>query len=221
MHLLGFKFNLGPEELQLPIKLLFPTSLKADKFMMLGLGDMAVPGTLVALCCRFDSFVATKRARRDSDDVASSSATLARERDEAREPFLPPQASTSGPSSTLPRGRIGLGLGGASYFQVVLIAYALALFVTFGVGLVTKSPMPALVFIVPCTLGSVLWKSKQADEVRIFWSLPSSWTVADSDHGVHSEQDVHGTSDRAGSTLPQQAQLGQGRVDAGNDRDVV
>lgn len=39
-----------------PIKLLFPLDLLAtpDKFSMLGLGDIVIPGIFVALCLKYD-----------------------------------------------------------------------------------------------------------------------------------------------------------------------
>lgn len=37
-----------------PIKLLFPYSWDPEKFSMLGLGDIVIPGIFVALCLKFD-----------------------------------------------------------------------------------------------------------------------------------------------------------------------
>ncbi|KAK7264006.1 hypothetical protein RJT34_31608 [Clitoria ternatea] len=39
-----------------PIKLLFPTSDSARPFLMLGLGDIIIPGIFVALALRFNVF---------------------------------------------------------------------------------------------------------------------------------------------------------------------
>mmetsp|Transcript_22346 Transcript_22346/g.26886 ORF Transcript_22346/g.26886 Transcript_22346/m.26886 type:complete len:373 (+) Transcript_22346:272-1390(+) len=50
----------APLVLELPIKLLFPVNLSCPnerRFRLLGLGDLAVPGLLIALTARFDSFL--------------------------------------------------------------------------------------------------------------------------------------------------------------------
>lgn len=49
-----------------PVKLLFPKNLnfvnpKAAEFCLLGLGDIVIPGVFVALCHRFDAFLAMKK----------------------------------------------------------------------------------------------------------------------------------------------------------------
>jgi len=37
-----------------PIKLLFPYAWNPEKFSMLGLGDIVIPGIFVALCLKYD-----------------------------------------------------------------------------------------------------------------------------------------------------------------------
>ena len=42
------------KSLNSPIKLVFPLSTQFDKFSMLGLGDMIIPGCYVAQCLKYD-----------------------------------------------------------------------------------------------------------------------------------------------------------------------
>ena len=94
-----------------PIKLEFPMDLlekglAAKNFGMLGLGDIVIPGLLIALLCRFDYHHHPNRSR--------------------------------------------------AYFFTSFFAYIVGLLLTIGVMHVFKAAQPALLYLVPCCVGTPL-----------------------------------------------------------------
>lgn len=134
IHLVAKTLNLPvsqtiTKKLDLPVKLLFPRNLFLNKsfmaggdndFIMLGLGDMAIPGMLLALIICFDH-----RKKRDYND-----------------------------SDFLLRGR-GCGSDNNKYIWHGIGGYAVGLIIALSMGVLTKSPQPALLYLVPSTLGPV------------------------------------------------------------------
>lgn len=109
-----------------PIKLLFPKDLTAEKFQfaMLGLGDIVIPGIFVALCLRFDYYLATQRVNRSSKSKSKGGL-----------------AGTKFPKP---------------YFTACLIAYIAGLITTVSVMHVFKAAQPALLYLSPACILSVL-----------------------------------------------------------------
>ncbi|KAH7691765.1 Peptidase A22B signal peptide peptidase protein [Dioscorea alata] len=132
------------KKLELPVKLVFPRNLlggivpgnSAVDYMMLGLGDMAIPGMLLALVLYFDY-----RKSKDMDG-----------------PF----------DSSSPKGH--------KYVWYALSGYAVGLIIALGAGILSQSPQPALLYLVPSTLGPVIFLSWIRQELRELWegSIPSS-----------------------------------------------
>ncbi|RWR91723.1 signal peptide peptidase-like protein 1 [Cinnamomum micranthum f. kanehirae] len=128
------------KKLELPVKLVFPRNLmggmvpgsNAVEFMMLGLGDMAIPGMLLALVLCFD--------HRKSRDALS-----------------PMDASFS---------------KGHKYIWFALAGYAIGLVTALAAGILTHSPQPALLYLVPSTLGPVIFISWTKKELLELWEGP-------------------------------------------------
>jgi hypothetical protein len=172
---LGFKHNLiKNDEIELPIKLLFPTSLRAPppgekaQYMMLGLGDMALPGLLVALCLVYDRApaLASKRAARASAAAAVGTADASG----LRGPLLPGGMASSprahSPSSTF-LNRVRAFFSG--YFGASLAAYTVGLFCALAAGLLSRAAQPALLYLAPALLGTILFKAHRAGELKDMW----------------------------------------------------
>lgn len=125
------------KKLELPVKIVFPRNLfggvvpgaSAAEYMMLGLGDMAIPGMLLALVLCFDH-----RKSRDlinASDLASSK--------------------------------------GHTYIWHAVSGYAIGLISALAAGILTRSPQPALLYLVPCTLGPILVISWMRKELIELW----------------------------------------------------
>jgi hypothetical protein len=127
-------------------------------FSMLGLGDIVLPGLLTAFAARLDaakSLVLTynqrRRAARRGEDVVSNISRKER---------------------LIHRLRSG-------YFFTVIIAYAVGLFFANMAVYLMKRGQPALLYIVPTTLISLLLKGYKKKELALLWNGHKSIHKAD------------------------------------------
>ncbi|KAK2983521.1 hypothetical protein RJ640_023055 [Escallonia rubra] len=124
------------KQLELPVKIVFPRNLlggvvpgyDAVNFMMLGLGDMAIPSMLLALVLCFDH-------RKGKDSVS--------------------------PLDVPHKGR--------KYIWFALSGYAVGLVAALSAGILTHSPQPALLYLVPSTLGPIIVISWMRKELTELW----------------------------------------------------
>lgn len=137
------------KKLELPVKIVFPRNLlggvvpgyAAVDFMMLGLGDMAIPSMLLALVLCFDH-----RKRLDSGNIMD---------------IPPPKDDISSPKGF--------------YIWYALAGYSLGLVTALAAGILTHSPQPALLYLVPSTLGPIIVISWMRKELAELWEgSPSS-----------------------------------------------
>lgn len=125
------------KKLELPVKIVFPRNLlggivpgnAASDFMMLGLGDMAIPSMLLALVLCFD--------HRKDKEIAS-----------------PLDISTQ---------------KGHKYIWYATCGYAIGLVAALAAGILTHSPQPALLYLVPSTLGPIVVISWSRKELKELW----------------------------------------------------
>lgn len=135
------------KKLELPVKIVFPRDLlggivpgnAASDFMMLGLGDMAIPSMLLALVLCFD--------HRKDKEVAS-----------------PMDISK-----------------GHKYIWYATTGYAVGLVAALAAGILTHSPQPALLYLVPSTLGPIVLISWTRQELNELWE-GSTPTLAEKTH---------------------------------------
>ncbi|OLY79738.1 Minor histocompatibility antigen H13 [Smittium mucronatum] len=119
------------KNLDAPIKLVFPRNIFDPKstFMMLGLGDIVIPGIFIALCLRFDHSQYLKSIKY------------------APKKALPP---------VLGNKKIGFPFP-HPYFSACFISYILGLVTTFTVMYTFKAAQPALLYLSPaCSLSVVI-----------------------------------------------------------------
>ncbi|KAK4734542.1 hypothetical protein R3W88_008803 [Solanum pinnatisectum] len=137
------------KKLELPVKIVFPRNLlggvvpgyAAVDFMMLGLGDMAIPSMLLALVLCFDH-----RKSKDSENIMD---------------IPPPKEDISSPKGF--------------YIWYALAGYSLGLVTALAAGILTHSPQPALLYLVPSTLGPIIVISWMRKELAELWEgSPSS-----------------------------------------------
>ncbi|CAK9318264.1 unnamed protein product [Citrullus colocynthis] len=128
------------KKLELPVKIVFPRNLlggvipgkNATDFMMLGLGDMAIPAMFLALVLCFDH-----RKSRDTVNL------------------------------------LDFHTRGHKYIWYALPGYAIGLVTALAAGVLTHSPQPALLYLVPSTLGPVIAISWIRKDFLELWEGPS------------------------------------------------
>lgn len=129
------------KKLELPVKIMFPRNLlggvvpggSSADYMMLGLGDMAIPAMLLALVLCFDY--------RKSRDIVN---------------LLELHSSKEN-----------------KYIWYALPGYAIGLIAALAAGVLTHSPQPALLYLVPSTLGPVILISWSRKELAELWEGPT------------------------------------------------
>ncbi|KAI4324935.1 hypothetical protein MLD38_030376 [Melastoma candidum] len=132
------------KKLELPVKIMFPRHLlggvlpgtTAADFMMLGLGDMAIPAMLLALILYFDY-----RKSREMISLVD-----------------------------LPSSK------GHKYIWYAVTGYTVGLITALAAGVLSHAPQPALLYLVPSTLGPVILLSWMRRELAELWegSPPST-----------------------------------------------
>jgi minor histocompatibility antigen H13 len=182
-----------------PMRLLYPrlpggTGEAADfPFSLLGLGDIAVPGLLACLALRYDSSrVVDMKSRADAAghamldalaalgptstgreraDAASDAASLAYDRVADKEGMQRDLTVTEGSDGG---SRVSVSeavLQQRPYFSAVVVSYIIGLLMAFAANNITHLGQPALLYIVPMTLGSVLVTAAQRDEIYRIWTF--------------------------------------------------
>ncbi|KAK8324358.1 hypothetical protein V6Z12_A12G292800 [Gossypium hirsutum] len=125
------------KKLELPVKIVFPRNLlggaspggNSADFMMLGLGDMAIPAMLLALVLCFDH-----RKTRETVNLLDLHSSK-----------------------------------GHKYIWYALPGYAVGLVTALAAGILTHSPQPALLYLVPSTLGPVIFISWLRKDLVELW----------------------------------------------------
>ena len=134
---------------------------------MLGLGDIVLPGLLLSFAARLDAarlvcalYSATKR----SDTSAGGNVMF------EQEGGLPPPMSAW----------YALLFGGYGYYFVpLMISYAIGLFMANAAVYLMEMGQPALLYLVPCTLGTMAYKGWKRNELMSLWNGPKILKQAD------------------------------------------
>ncbi|KAL1842779.1 hypothetical protein VTJ49DRAFT_4264 [Mycothermus thermophilus] len=177
-----------------PIKLTFETAKGAS---MLGLGDIIIPGMMMALALRFDLFMHYQRqiklepvqllsksvsastdATTPENSKASTTATTGHRR--IKPTFIDTRGQWGNRFWTTPFGRLS-PVSGASepaaatafpkpYFYASLGGYAGAMVVTMVVMLVFRHGQPALLYLVPGVTGALWLTGLARGEIKDMWA---------------------------------------------------
>jgi len=143
---------------------------------MLGLGDIVIPGVLLSFVCRFDE---AKRLVGLFGGGRGGGAPCR----ESNNPFC--------------------CLSFESYFIPVSFAYALGLMMANAAVYLMDTGQPALLYLVPMTLGTVYILGKQRNELSDLWNGPKVINAADQIYAANIEYERSGESAtlrRGGST---------------------
>eukprot|EP01039_Chlorochromonas_danica_P004535 gene4534-4973_t len=156
--------------LQLPIKLLVPYE---DRFVMLGLGDIALPGAFVALSLKCDDYLDRLFLRAKLDNQPHPQMTTER-RDDEQLALL-----ETGNSSILHGGSNESLVGGETpnskksrLFIWTWFGYVFGLILALSMSFITRHPQPALIYLVPTTVGMCLGRGWFCGQLTLIWSGP-------------------------------------------------
>ena len=130
---------------------------------MLGLGDIVIPGLICCFAARLDSAKHLANSRREREQI---------ERGGTRE------NAEEGACSRLFSG----------YFSPIIMAYAIGLMLANIAVYLMKRSQPALLYIVPLTLGTMVLKGSINSELRDLWKGPGVLLVISEE--VMSEPDI-------------------------------
>jgi signal peptide peptidase-like protein 2B len=135
---------------------------------MLGLGDIVLPGLLLSFASRFDE---AKRL------MGLASGGAGRVRNNAC-PEVPNKSSCTVCCCC---GSCGGGQGGdgGGYFGPVVVAYAIGLAMANTAVYLMQMGQPALLYLVPCCLGTFVYVAKKNGELDDVWDNPRAIRAAD------------------------------------------
>lgn len=143
-----------------PIKMVWPKeNTSAPSFAMLGLGDIVLPGLFIALALRYDHARHLKR-----NETVQVQERHHPDATEAIEDATPHEASTAS-TSPLPQS----SAYPKPYFFSVLSAYIVGLVLTITVMHCFKAAQPALLYLSPLCILSVVACASARGESKALW----------------------------------------------------
>ena len=164
--------------LDVPIKLLFPrpgkTASGSPALAMLGLGDVVLPGILIAMALRWDLWRFYEVQRRNLVEAAK----LAQTADHHQQPMTKADENSLKPRYTRATGSWGLlfwdprattGNFPKPYFTASIVGYVAGMLTTLTVMHVFQQAQPALLYLVPGVLGSVWGTAFVRGETKAMW----------------------------------------------------
>lgn len=153
VHDIGQTFNIGflksvTNHIELPLKLLFPDLSGSGRTMMLGLGDIALPGALVSLALRSD--ISIERAIKfnretKNNDIENHALLVQRASGERTRPYL---------------------------FQYAVLGYFIGLLAAFAGNSLSGHPQPALIYLVPGVLTPIFASAHFHNWLQDVWNGP-------------------------------------------------
>ncbi|KAI9818734.1 MAG: hypothetical protein M1826_001322 [Phylliscum demangeonii] len=169
------------QTLDVPIKFVVPRT-SGPGSAMLGLGDVVLPGMMIALALKFDlhRFYLRKQTKRMSPSVPATDESDGQVGSEPRLEMVkaPYHQATGGWGEWVwtSSDHAGHGLRHVlpetfpkPYFHASLVGYVLGMMVTFGILTYTHHPQPALLYLVPGVLLAVWGTAWVKGDVKEMW----------------------------------------------------
>ena len=239
-----------------PMPMLFSIPRLFDYFggsSMLGLGDIVLPGLLLSFAARLDAarlvcalYSAIQKG--ESNGSGDKSGSGQNQRSRAITPAAAGGDSGGGDGGgaiTTPSGAVeqqqgeGLSLpphmpvwyallfGGYGYYFVPLVvSYAIGLFMANAAVYLMQMGQPALLYLVPCTLGTMTYKGWKRNELMSLWNGPKILKQADyvCYQGSSSQSDTSRGEDNSMSVatgMDESVELREDFVDEGTTEDAI
>lgn len=161
--------------IEAPIKLMFPKDYSGEKpqYSILGLGDLIIPGVFVSLCLRYD-VLRTVDQEKLVDLIEEERENKAKESN-AVVKYLRERALAA------PK----------TYFYAVNFGYLLAIIATIVVMLVFDHGQPALLYLVPGCIGTVVCTALVKGELNDLWAFSEDFflTPEEEEEGDNAKDD--------------------------------
>jgi minor histocompatibility antigen H13 len=161
--------------LDVPIKLIFPGPVRSS---VLGLGDIVVPGIVIALALRFDLYLFYLRKQ----GQVTASSTGQPGGDSSVTVKVPYVEATGRWGERFWMGR-HLDLEGGSfpkvYFNAAITGYIVGLIMTLVVMSIFKHAQPALLYLVPSVLGALWGTAFLRGEIDLMWNYTEAEETGD------------------------------------------
>ena len=188
--------------LDVPIKLLFPrpgaTVGDAPGLAMLGLGDVVIPGIVIAMALRFDlwrfyeqkrlSNLSAAEKEQPSSPIGSDEHSLKRTKldlaQKAKAPYIK-VTENWGERFWTKKDKSAFG---KTYFHASLAGYIAGMLMTLVVMHVWKHAQPALLYLVPGVLGSIWGTALARGEVKLMCSYDEDQEQKDSEESTNNKK---------------------------------
>jgi minor histocompatibility antigen H13 len=174
--------------LDVPIKLVFPHSKRGG---MLGLGDIVLPGTVIALALRFDLYLFY--LRKPTPSAISHSLTP----DSNLKPTYEAAAGRWGDrfwTRSLPKSALPSGVAAATfpkvYFYTSVVGYVIGMIATLVVLNIFNHAQPALLYLVPCVLIALWGTALFRGELKLMWSYTEAGSADDEEGKAKNGKDL-------------------------------
>lgn len=163
--------SLVKSKIELPLKLIFK-NFSTGKMMILGLGDIALPGALVALALRCDESITREQSGGDHDDsdvmmktcdLESTVSLSINENYYSKKVVDAKNSSSSIYSTPVVPSRL---------FDCAVLGYTSGLFVAFAASIVSGHGQPALIYLVPGVLLPIVGRAWFVGKLRHVWHGP-------------------------------------------------
>lgn len=175
-------------KLDVPIKLVFPGPGRGS---MLGLGDVVLPGIMIALALRFDLYLHYLRKSAVTLPASPSPAVV------TKAPYI----EATGSWGDIFWGRPPSSLDGSrfrkTYFWASVIGYVVGMLMTLVVLQVFNHAQPALLYLVPGVVGALWGTALVRGEIGLMWAY--------TEDGSLNEQDTPKKTEEKEKTGPKEA----------------
>jgi minor histocompatibility antigen H13 len=180
------------KNLDVPIKLVFPRPDDAFSFSMLGLGDIVIPGIMIAMALRFDLYVFYLKKQQPTTQYKSTNDEKTDDQSLGKAPYVPvtghwgTRLYTRGVlSESLPlRYRSSFS---KVYFTASLFGYVVGMIATLVAMNISNHPQPALLYLVPGVLASLWTTSLARGELKMMWEFSEGIDLETDDASKQSE----------------------------------
>ena len=142
---------------------------------MIGLGDIILPGLLISFAARYDASRELVRKCSQTSSIRSGQNAA----DGVETSFQEEEGTNESPTSRYHYhfGRV-MKLLFQGYFGPLMISYGIGLFVAYIAVWTMNKPQPALLYLVPACLGTILFLGWRRRELSELWSGPRAMAKA-------------------------------------------